>query len=423
MVILGLAGCKNAHIIQSSRKEAPNWVHGLAKNFIIVNGTGENHEQAKLNALSRIKEDIINSVAVHVVSKTQYRTVESSEANSIDEFVQVYNNNLEVNSDYFDALKGISLSKAEDFYWEIHRRDGYERVVYHIKYPFRESELGMLISEYERLTRELSSKLDSLTQRGYDFGTVEAIYTDIRTLEDLKYIMPGSKQTIAQNKIYDLEDLMTEIRVKTLSDSIGYLRYALDLNGNTIKSEKSPEITASCPIKVERFRAYPDVNELKYSTVECDFAQDQMLSVTYKYGGYKIRRSIPIPHNPELPSIEKVSQIALASSGLTKATWTVEVVNPSFSNFHVKSMRMFVKRNNRKPEEVKLLSLNVPGKGRGAISLEIPYEKNLKTSWAAIESLFVEQKYKVWGSLFYTNLGSDKIHEVPFEEMDLRVSH
>ncbi len=124
-------------VLEKSSRKAPEWVNALVKDYIIVVGSGESIESAQSNALLKIKERIITSIAENVQTSSEYYRGEKS-VNGVSNFVENFETSTKTKSADISFIKGISLNKVEDFYWEKVSEDGRIRYYYHIKYPFSE---------------------------------------------------------------------------------------------------------------------------------------------------------------------------------------------------------------------------------------------------------------------------------------------
>lgn len=295
LIISQIFGCSTNRILESSSSTSPDWMFGVEKNYIITSGKGSTHEEAKLSAMNNLKEAIVNSVAVQVNSSTNYNTSESTE--EIQEFMEVYENNLEVNSEYFEPLKGISVLKAEDFYWEKKRENGQSLVHYHIKYPFSDAQLNTLIRNFESLSSELESQIRAISIEAGTYKSVEELIENIRQLEYLKEVSPKSKKKAAANKIESLEGIFFDVNIRQLDQTRGSFTYGLFLYGDPINTNKLPEISSSCPIRIENVQSFQDKNVVEYKDEGCDTVDELKLKVLYRYSDYKLQRSFYLPTN------------------------------------------------------------------------------------------------------------------------------
>ena len=123
-------------------------MYAIRSYYVIAEGVGVTWDQAQDNALKKIKERIVSSVAVNISSETNMVVNESiiDNMSRYSESTELITN---ISTDFFNTLKGISLNKAQAFYWEKQLYPGKQKMVhYHIKYPFSQRELDELITSY-----------------------------------------------------------------------------------------------------------------------------------------------------------------------------------------------------------------------------------------------------------------------------------
>jgi len=74
---IGLSLClsgisQKVKVLEKSARKPPEWVNGIVKDYIIVSASGETAESAQSNALLRIKERIISSIAENIQTSSEY---------------------------------------------------------------------------------------------------------------------------------------------------------------------------------------------------------------------------------------------------------------------------------------------------------------------------------------------------------------
>ena len=286
-----LASCLSSNrVIDRSQKKTPGWIHGIPKEYVVAYGTGTTHEEAKQQAIKRVKEEIIKSIAVQVT------VVESSTTSEdVDSFFESFNTETNVQSDYFEPLKGISINKVTDYYWENRKENGIERVIYYIKYPFPSSKLNQLIADYERINAEWTNELKAVTQKEY-YTTVEELFEDIEKLDYLRKKLPNQRSTEAYRRKQFLEEKADDVRINILENKPGKVRYQLSSYGVPITTVEKPELFASCSIKIDKVIEYVDQIIIEYSIKDCAKEESNYLTVRYDLDGYHTKADFYIVH-------------------------------------------------------------------------------------------------------------------------------
>lgn len=282
------SGCVFQKKLASSHSKTPNWLHGIEKDHIITFGVGTNHEEAKNLAIARVKEEIIKSVAVQVTYEEELTTEED-----VDAFFESFETSTSLSSDYFEPIKGISANNVSDFYWEEFVENGSIKIKYHIKYPFKVSELSALIADYERINAEWNQELASITQKK-SYKHVEAIYADLDQLRYLSKKLPNQRSKEALERYRLLEEMASDIEIVVLQNAPGIIRYQLSLYGQPIFTQEKPEIKFTCPIQISSVQDFIDQVQIEYSAENCTTEERHYISVRYRLDGFIARGEFSI---------------------------------------------------------------------------------------------------------------------------------
>lgn len=137
--------CQDKFKVLEKSGKRPSWCNGVEDGYIITFGNGQTSELAKEECLKNIQQQIANAIAVTVKSKTEVN-IEQKNGVTNEKFKHV----IESQTANLPFLKGISLSKASDFYWEKLENKSNKEIVfgYYVKYPFSDAALANLIAEY-----------------------------------------------------------------------------------------------------------------------------------------------------------------------------------------------------------------------------------------------------------------------------------
>ncbi len=322
--LLLLTSCASERVVKRSSRNQPNWVYGMQSGYFISTGAGQSYEEAQTNAITNLKDMIIKSIAVQVISKSEAQTNERINEEFSD-YLSTYENNIEVYSEYFKPLKGVSASKVEDFYWEMVKTQDGKEVRYHIKYPFSNVQLQSLITDFEALNAEMELKLQAIEENGDNYTSLEMIIDDIRKVENLMSMLPRSKRQRALRKIEELEAVLDDISFIVLDDSSGYLSYELRLYGEPMTVSKAPDIYASCPISILEFKSFKYKNLVRYDRSKCDAFKDEKLTVAYKYAEKTIKRNFVIPEPVNTAEIFEIKNLSIENLGLSVGICRFEI--------------------------------------------------------------------------------------------------
>lgn len=267
---------------KTSHRSQPSWLYGAESNYVISNGVASTHEEAKQVALSRVKEEIIKSVAVQVSVKESLTTREE-----VSTFIESFDAQTEIKSDYFEAMKGITALKIQDFYWETIKQNGQSRIRYHIRYPFSTQELQSLIQDYESIQAEWDAMLNKVRRKEV-YHTVESLMADIDYCMYLYRKIQGSKRQEALKLHRFLESRASDIQIDLLENRPGRIRYRLSLGGNVINTAINPDVVSNCDLQIQEIKVFADQVLILYTTpLQCRTNVEKRIEINYNLYGYR----------------------------------------------------------------------------------------------------------------------------------------
>ncbi len=289
IIALILASCGSHRATMRSQRKAPDWLHGIQQGYVIAVGTGWTHEEARDRAMNAVREQIVNAIAVQVIAQTEQLTREETR-NQFTNFVDHFETTVNARSEFVDALRGISISRVNDFYWEQFGRGTDAFISYHVKYPFSEAELRGLIADFEAYDRRIGNEIEAIEQRR-NYDSVEQILEDINRLKYLARIGTNEKQRRSRALRSRLEYMLLDIRIQRMEDRPGFIRYHLRLYDRPIETRQTPDIFATCPIRVGKVTAFPEFTEVDYTFDDCDTRAPQSVTLSYSFEGFRTERS------------------------------------------------------------------------------------------------------------------------------------
>ena len=172
-------------VIDKSGK-APKWINSTQKDFIIESGNGASIDEAKDRALINVKESIVKSVAEKITSTSEDKTMQEREGNSY-KITGNYQSVIRSKTADLPFIKGISLNKVSDFYWEKlkDKKSGSVAYSYYLKYPFNDLELQSIILDYEMSQKKITEGLNDAIEGIDELPTIEQLLEKIQTLRGI----------------------------------------------------------------------------------------------------------------------------------------------------------------------------------------------------------------------------------------------
>ncbi|MBI5219298.1 MAG: hypothetical protein HY958_10250 [Bacteroidia bacterium] len=276
-------------VIEDSGRK-PKWVGGVVKDYVIGVGTGKDIEVAKTNCLTDIKSNIAKSVADYVKSSSELNKTETNGKN-VASYFETYSANVQSETADIPSLKGISLSKAEEFYWEKvqNKSTGAVVVNYHIKYPFSEMDLRKIIMEFEKVERELNEKLEEIIMGADTIASVEEMISNIAQLESMLKSFKDNRKTKVEGAIAKYSTMLSSISLVPIKNDIGDLSYATKLGERFVYTMQKPRVTSygncaqTTSITSERSNWF-----IVYKYANCFDDPANAVNVEYMFNGKKV---------------------------------------------------------------------------------------------------------------------------------------
>lgn len=273
-------------------------MYGIERNYIIAEGRGKTHEEARHKAFTTVKESIVNAVAVNVASTVQMDVTEEVINN-----VRLFRENTQIQttvaSNFLRSLRGVQVGKATDWYWEERRTAEKEHyVVYHIKYPFTEGELNTYIQEWEALDAALARELASLgtkAESAQSVGELELLKIEAARLA---LIFKEPRRTLALNVQARIEQKLSDVRLEVVDHQRGQLLIALRSNGTRLEAMDDLRFDSPCAVlSAQQFLNEDLLYLIDYDVTYCHQADDQIVIGT-TVDGEELKLEAIIPADP-----------------------------------------------------------------------------------------------------------------------------
>jgi len=289
LIVLPLGLLAQDKVLESSSKKKPAWVNATIKDFIITTGRGATIDEAKSQVVPTIRNEIMNSVAVYVRSKSEM-TIENENKNNVINTIEKFKNTSTVETADIPSLKGISLTKVSDFYWEKLQDKNTKKIVvaYHVKYPFSEAELQQLIREFNKKDQEMTDQLNTLMDAVETVDAIEAIQTNIKQLENLVTYFVDQRKEKAELTLIKYRDMLKSVEIVPIDNSLGTLKYCLKIGEKFYKTSQKPTYKNSECVTVTSKTSEGHVQIIQYGFEDCSLDDKNKIGVSYKFSNSKV---------------------------------------------------------------------------------------------------------------------------------------
>jgi hypothetical protein len=296
LFFIGFLSCSLPRAVEVSEKKRPSWVYGLNNGYVIVEGVGPSFENAQNDALKKLKERIVNSVAVNISSEMNI-LINETVIDNMSKYREDTQLKTNITTDFFNSLKGISLSKSEAFYWEKQKYPNkITKVHYHIMYPFTEMELNNLIKEWEQTDRAFTLELEALRK------SVEACNSvpDLKTLRSktiaLEEIFTGTRKTEASIIKSEIEQLLNNLRFEVQKHGRGRLVLKLLSTDRYFKMDSEVLFKSDCAILQDHKLINDDeALEINYDADFCFSVKNANFTISQNYKETEMSTDFLIP--------------------------------------------------------------------------------------------------------------------------------
>ncbi len=280
-------------VIDKSKRKRPDWVHSTQKDYIITTGRGKTIDEAKDNVVTEIQNEIVNSVAIYVKSESEI-SIENINKNNVINTIEKFKNKSTVQTADIPSLKGISLTKVDDYYWEKiqDKRTKEITVAYHVKYPYSEAELQKLISEFNKKDQEMTSKLNDIVNNIDKIESIEEITTNIKELQHLlDYFIDMQRKEKTKMGIARLKEMIKSIELVPIENDLGTLKYAFKIGEKFYSSSKKPKYRNSECVTITSKTSEGYEQIIKYSYEDCMEDEKNQITVKYKFGNSRLDKT------------------------------------------------------------------------------------------------------------------------------------
>lgn len=242
-------------VIQSSAKHQPRWIGGMEEGYFIVSAEAASLDAAQEKAITRVREQIISAVATRVHSSTSITMHEITTNGSINSHKEM-KSQLSVEAADIPYLANVSPSHAEDFYWaKIRRDDKSTYYYYHIKYPFSNSKLRMLVDDYEKQQKLINDTLQAFASVNFaDYDDLDQMLLRHTMLKQFAATLRenDSRQEIIRAIRNTYEQMLARnLHVETLSSDRQSTRTALLYGTQQLNCSALPKVKSNCLTAIE----------------------------------------------------------------------------------------------------------------------------------------------------------------------------
>ena len=323
---------------QKESRKAPDWINGTAQGYLIVSATGGTIQQAKDKAFSKVRENVVLSVAVQVRYAS---TASSSEKvhNQSREYNEEFVSKVNLHSAELGFVNGISESKITDFYWvRTSKRKQPLVFQYFIKYPFSDADLAALLSDYNREVRKRKDELDALKKEVVLLSTQDSLHTLIQKIGFFRSQTGFYDDRVLSQLEFELNDFVKTSKFEIQRNELGYFELTMFRHGLPFLTTIDNLSSGLKDLRWERenrsYKCYYDYSYMPYD--------DKVnMEVSYNLMGKPSKRTMSIDLGSVYPKFNLLKLAANSTNNVVQAVAHVNALNQV--GFVVESVEIIVK--------------------------------------------------------------------------------
>lgn len=276
---------QQSKVIERSAKSVPQWLYNHPKGYIVAEVEAPDMSSAKNRAIEELSVRIISSVATNVMHSTSSSgRIENVDGRETDSESFGYETRIAAANIPF--VKGISLTEAEDIYWEKRREKKSDRIFYQyaVLYPFPESQLNKMRTEFEALDNEKFQTLKRLKDSIYSVGSTLQIEQAITELGELKeYFFDNVRRNEATSLLENYRQLYKGLTLSATEPHEGRFTVTLLLHGRPFEVTGIPILKSNCATRLTA-TPLPDGSgyEVTYDDIDCLDDEDNWIEINLK---------------------------------------------------------------------------------------------------------------------------------------------
>lgn len=274
-------------VIERSRNRAPKWISATEREYLITQATNSDLEKAKSIALSNIKQQISESVASRIIAESKYNS-SSVESNDNFSFSQNFQSTITSRTAKLPFINEISLSKAEDFYWEkrYYKSTKTTEYIYALKYPFSDFQMKKMVLEFQAYDKKLDVQLAIFEEELNNIKSIEDIekgIINLRTFKD-EFVSEDPRSAKIETLINLYRKQYDYISINATQIKKGLVEFIIMYNGNPIVTKQKPFIKASWDMAKPQVNVSGYTYHITYDDEACYEEDANSLSIRLRIG-------------------------------------------------------------------------------------------------------------------------------------------
>lgn len=299
VLVLSLAAivsmAQNYKVLERSEKKTPSWVGRSGDGFICVSATADDMEAARAQCMRSIKIDIIEAIAVNVVSESK-SYMENKQTDDVSSFVNDFMSSSTTKAAQLPFLTGISPSKIADTYWEKLQDKSTRKITYMVavQYPLTDDELNDYREQFLKLDREMEQLTLDLEKGVRNVSSLEELDNGLAKIQEcIEYFFDARRKKWAESVAEQYRMIPSRLSLHGKEGRDDSYTVWLELDGRKITPAGNPKLTSNCAGDLKFTRNGQDY-VITYDTSDCLSDEQNTIEVSFRIKGKTIREKFVI---------------------------------------------------------------------------------------------------------------------------------
>lgn len=278
---------------EKSHKASPAWINGTTRNYLIISATAPTIEEAKEKILILLRNQVVKAIATNIMSQTSLESIQDNKDENYT-YSERMQSSITSKAARIPYIKDISLSKAEDYYWEklYNKKEKTYFYEYHIKYKLSSLELEMMVKDFNDREKKLNLQLETYRSQLENVNSVEDID---QTLNELKGFINEFDQDDARRDqtnqlMNNYLNLYSNIRLEETDHGENDITVGLFLGNKQLRCEKKPVLKSACATKFTIRQQKDGTFHIGYDNFNCYEEDDNFIEVRFLLGTTTVSR-------------------------------------------------------------------------------------------------------------------------------------
>lgn len=399
-MLFAVPGISQEKILGKSSRKQPEWLGSNEKGFIIVSAKDPNLEGARKKSIDLVRQYMVEAVAVWVESETKQEKTEENKDNEFS-ISESFKTKTQIESADVHALHGVSISKTSDSYWEKirNKKDKNEFYSFHLKYPFPEKDLNLLVNQYKEYDNNLTQELEGLLNSISKTKSVEELTNKKDAFKNLSEVFKDYRKEKTILGIHNIESIIKGLRFEVIELTTRILKLDLKSGDKVFKTSAQPKVTSECAT-ILSVKTENDQWIVEYDSDGCYVDDENSLSLSINTGGRLINQKVPVDISKTLIEISVKGEIQFIETGNYGTTCNISIHSEYETPYKIDKLSLEWPKN----QPVYFESINREFKGKGLHQLEINLNQDNMEDWQHCRKKYL---CMLSGKIWYTNLNTN----------------